>query len=61
MDKKLIEETLVDRKKILEEARQHNNETEELDTGPYVEVEFEKEIRQIELEIDDLDSKLKNL
>lgn len=61
MDKDQIEATLADRKKSLEEARNHYNKSEELETGPYAEVEFEEEIRQLEIEVESLESKLKDL
>lgn len=61
MDKKQVEADLAEKKKELKEAQEHYNKEEEFDSGPYAEVEIREEIRQLEIEVDSLEEKLKDL
>lgn len=59
IDKKQLKAMLADRKKDLEEARTHYKKNDMQNTGPYSDVEFDKEIEQLEVEVKELESKLK--
>lgn len=61
MDKKQLESELSEKKKELETARKHYNEQEESKAGPYAEVEYEEEIRRLEIEVQTLENKQKDL
>lgn len=61
MDKNEIEAKLADRKESLKQLRSQNKQSEDVATGPYANVELDEEIEQLELEIDSLEAKLKDL
>lgn len=61
MNKKELEFKLADRKDSLEKLRSQNKQSVEVGTGPYANVELEEEIEQVKLEIDSLESQLKDL
>lgn len=61
MDKKQLESDLSEKKKELEAARKHYKDQEETKSGPYAEVEYKEDIRRLELEVQALENKLKDL
>lgn len=61
MDKNELETKLADRKESLKQLRSQNKQNEEVGTGPYANVELDEEIEQLELEINSLETKLKDL
>lgn len=61
MDKNNLEAKLAERKESLEKLRSQNKQSEEIATGPYADVELDREIEQLELEVKSLENELKDL
>lgn len=60
MEKNELEAKLADRKESLKKLRSQNKQSENVGTGPYANVELDEEIEQLELEINSLESQLKD-
>ncbi|GAB2491720.1 hypothetical protein GCM10008929_15040 [Alkalibacterium psychrotolerans] len=60
MEKNELETKLAERKDTLKKLRSQNKQDVEVGTGPYANVELDEEIEQLELEINSLESQLKD-
>lgn len=61
MDKQELEAKIEDRKKALEKTKEQDRELKQPVTGPYSDVEFDHEIRELEMEIQSLERQKEDL